>query len=373
MKKSVLFLIPNLGHGGAEKVLINLVNNMDHDNYDITVQTLFDEGVNRQYLSSRVKYRYTLKKQFRGNSVLFSMIPPQVLYRVIVKEKYDYVISYLEGPTTRIASGCPYKGTAKIAWIHIELGDDKKYKVGFITKAGATKGYKKFENIVCVSETVMSVFQETAGVQFPNIEVLYNTNETEKIRLMAKEPIDDLVFDRNTINVCSVAKLMHSKGFDRLAKVHKRLIDEGLKHHIYILGVGEQKKELEMYLAENGLTETFTFLGYRDNPYKYVAACDLYVCSSRREGFSTAVTESLIVGTPVVSTCCSGAYELLGKNNEYGIVTENSEEGIYLGLKSMLQDEKMRECYSKKAKERGNVFSTENTVRAVEEMLSRFS
>lgn len=372
MRKSVLFLIPNLGHGGAEKVLINLVNNMDHDKYDITVQTLFDEGVNRQYLSSKVKYRYTLKKQFRGNSVLFSLLPPQVLYRLVVKEKYDYVISYLEGPTTRIASGCPYKGTVKIAWIHIELGDDKKYKVGFITKAGATKAYKEFENIVCVSETVMSVFQSTAGVKFPKIEVLYNTNETEKIRLMSKEPIDDVVFDRDMINVCSVAKLMHSKGFDRLAKVHKRLMDEGLKHHIYILGLGEQKVELEKYLAENGLTDTFTFIGYRDNPYKYVAACDLYICSSRREGFSTAVTESLIVGTPVVSTCCSGAHELLGKNNEYGIVTENSEEGIYLGLKSMLQDENIREYYAKKAWERGNVFSTENTVKAVEAMLNRF-
>lgn len=66
-------------------------------------------------------------------------------------------------------------------------------------------------------------------------------------------------------------------------------------------------------MAENNLTDTFTFLGYRDNPYKYVKKADLYVCSSRREGFSTAVTEALIVGTPVVSTNCSGAYELLGK------------------------------------------------------------
>lgn len=59
----------------------------------------------------------------------------------------------------------------------------------------------------------------------------------------------------------------------------------------------------------------------------------MYVCSSRREGFSTAVTEALIVGTPVVSTNCSGAYELLGKNNEYGIVTENNEDALYEGIK----------------------------------------
>lgn len=86
-------------------------------------------------------------------------------------------------------------------------------------------------------------------------------------------------------------------------------------------------------MIENNLTDTFTFLGYRDNPYKYVKKADLYVCSSRREGFSTAVTEALIVGTPVVSTNCSGAYELLGKNNEYGIVTENNEDALYEGIK----------------------------------------
>ena len=145
--------------------------------------------------------------------------------------------------------------------------------------------------------------------------------------------------------------------------------NQNIKNHIYILGIGEEKEKYEKYLTENNLTDTFTFLGYRDNPYKYVKKADLYVCSSRREGFSTAVTEALIVGTPVVSTNCSGAYELLGENNEYGIVTENNEDALYEGIKKMLTTPDLLEAYAVKAKERGKAFSTEKTVKAVEEML----
>ena len=102
-----------------------------------------------------------------------------------------------------------------------------------------------------------------------------------------------------------------------------------------------------------------------------MAAADLYVCSSRREGFSTAVTEALIVGTPVVSTDCSGARELLGDNDEYGLVVENSEEGVYQGMKRMLSNPPLLAHYKEKAKERGAFFHKEKTVRAVEDMLDR--
>lgn len=110
-------------------------------------------------------------------------------------------------------------------------------------------------------------------------------------------------------------------------------------------------------------------VGYRTNPYKYVKNCDLYVCSSHSEGFSTSVTESLIVGTPVVATLCSGMTELLGENNEYGIVTENDEDALYKGIKKILTTPDLLDAYAAKAKERGKAFSTEKTVKAVEEML----
>ena len=367
--KKILFLIPTLSHGGAEHVLVNLVNNLDKTKYDITVQTLFDEGINKQYLSPRIEYKSWLKHQFRGNTFLFSLLPSKFLYHLIVKSRYDIVISYLEGPATRVLCGCPYQETRKVYWVHIEMGTKDKFKVGFLRFKQALKAYSDADKVVFVAKSVKKCFERISETIFSNGAVLYNVNETDKILEKSHEKVEDIHFSTEMINICSVAKIIPSKGYDRLVRVHKRLIEEGILHHIYILGIGEQRKELERFLKENGLCDTFTFVGFRSNPYKYVASCDLYVCSSRCEGFSTAVTEALIVGTPVVSTDCSGATELLGEHNEYGIVTDNSEDGIYQGMKKMLLDAKLRTYYARKALERGQKFSRESTVKAVEKML----
>ena len=78
--KKILFFIPNLMHGGAEKVLVNLVNNLDKDKYDITLQTIFDVGVNKQYLNEDIKYKYVFKKLFRGSTTIFKLFSPKFLY-----------------------------------------------------------------------------------------------------------------------------------------------------------------------------------------------------------------------------------------------------------------------------------------------------
>lgn len=86
MRKKVLFLIPNLKHGGAEKVLVNLVNNLDREKYDVTVQTLFDVGVHKKSLLPHVKYRAVFPREFRGNNRLFQFFPASFLWRHMVRE-----------------------------------------------------------------------------------------------------------------------------------------------------------------------------------------------------------------------------------------------------------------------------------------------
>lgn len=366
--KKILFFIPNLMHGGAEKVLVNLVNNLDREKYDITLQTLFDIGVNKKYLNKDIRYKYFLKNIVKGNSIILKLFTPKFLYKKIIKEEYDIVISYLEGSTARIISGCPYDNTKKVSWIHIELNNKNLFSTGFRNFKEAKKSYEGYDKIICVSNTVKQIFTEVSGIK-NNVEVLYNTNETEDIVKRSQEKVDDINFDKSKINICSVGKIIEKKGYYRLARIHKKLLDEGLEHNMYIIGIGEDEERIKKYLKENNLEDSYHLIGFRDNPYKYVSKCDLFVCSSYREGFSTAVTESLVVGTPVVSTLCSGAQELLGYNNEYGLVVENSEEGIYEGIKKLLEDRELLAYYKKKAMERGSFFSKEKTVKAVEDMI----
>lgn len=367
--KKVLFLIPSLGHGGAERVLVNLVNHMDYSKFDITVQTMFDVGIYQDKLNEKVKYKGGLKWYFPGNTFVYKLFSPKMLYKFYIKEKYDIVISYLEGTSARVVAGCP-DGSKLVSWIHIEQINDKYVTKVFRNMAEANLCYDKYDKIVCVSDTVKQDFEKIFDVSKEPI-VLYNTVEADVIKKKSIEPIDDIEYSKDEINVCSVAKLMYSKGYDRLIPVCKRLIDDGFPIHLYLIGKGEEKDNLKKQATDLGILDKVTFAGFKSNPYKYVKNADLYVCSSRREGFSTAVTEALIIGTPVVSTNCSGAYELLGKNNEYGIVTENEENALCEGIKEMLSNEKGIAYYKQKAIERGEKFDAEQTVKAVEDMLWR--
>ena len=278
------------------------------------------------------------------------------------------VISYLEGATARIVAGCKYPGTKIICWFHTEIMSPQSLSKGFRSVNEAIRLYRRFDRFVGVSERVCQAIGGYLG-EGSQTSVLYNTNETEMIQQAALSEPQNTLFSPTEISVCTVGRLIPVKGFDRLLNVHKRLLDEGLKHHVYILGIGEEQAALEQQMKTLGIEDSVTLLGFQKNPYQYVSRCDLYVCSSHREGFSTAVTESLIVGTPVVSTNCSGAKELLGEHDEYGIVVENSEEGIYQGMKRMLSDPELLAHYKKQAKLRGSFFSRAETVRAVEEML----
>lgn len=365
--RKILFLIPNLSVGGAEKVLINLVNNMDRNKFDITVQTLFGGGINEQFLKPHIKYKYCFKKTFRGNSHILKLFSPKTLYKKFIKEHYDIVVSYLEGPTARIVSGCIDESTKLVSWIHIQQHNEKVLSYSFRNFNEAQKCYERFDNTVCVSEFVKKDF--TGILDFSgNIEVLYNTNETSDIlRLSNEEP--DVELDASRVNICVVGKLLKNKGVDRILRIQKRLLDEGFNTHLYYLGVGPEEENLRAYIAKENIGEKVTFLGYQTNPYKYVKACDLFVCASFAEGFSTAATEALIVGTPVVTVEVSGMKEMLGENGEYGIVTENDENALYEGIKKMLTTPGMLEDYAKRAEDRGKFFSTENTVKAVENML----
>ena len=106
-------------------------------------------------------------------------------------------------------------------------------------------------------------------------------------------------------------------------------------------------------------------MGFVSNPYPYIKMADIIVCPSRYEGLSTVITEGLVLGKAIVTTDCSGMRELLGKS-EYGIITDNSEEGLYNGIKQLMDNPVAIENISEKAKQRGNVLSKAKTVAFIE-------
>ena len=180
------------------------------------------------------------------------------------------------------------------------------------------------------------------------------------------EEVSDTLFLEEEFKICGVGKIVPVKGFMKLARIHKRLIDQGYPVHTYILGEGAERFRIEKYIKDRGLEETFTFLGYQLNPYKYVAKCDVFVCTSSAEGFSTAATEAIIVNTPVITTPVSGMEELLGED-PCGVICGPDEEELYLELEKWVRDPLIKDYYKQKTKERAKQFSQEKTVQRAEE------
>ena len=139
-------------------------------------------------------------------------------------------------------------------------------------------------------------------------------------------------------------------------------IDDQLK-----IILGSDAKKLKKYIDNNDL-ENVKLLGYQENPYKYIKKADIFVCSSRAEGFSTVVSEAVILGKTIVTTECSGMREILGKNAEYGIICKNEEKDLYENLKRVLENKKIFEYYQNKIKERKNFFDMKNNIEKIEKI-----
>ncbi len=372
-KIKILFFHFDLGYGGAERVLVNLLNNLNPDKYDITLITLFHYGVAAKELRDNVRWKWVLdRKPFRGITYILKLFSPKLLHKLFIRDKYDIEIAYIEGSPTRIISGCQDDGTRKYAWIHVQIDNFKQFFHAFRNKGEVIRSYNRFDGLAGVSEYIVDDFQIKTQNRIQPLSVVHNVVEVEEIIKQGQEPIS-IRLNPQRINICSVGRFNIQKGYDRLIRSLIRLKEEGNDcFHLYLIGIGELKEEISQMVERSAIKGDVTFLGYQENPHKYVSKMDFFVCSSYREGYSTAVTESIINHTPVLTTDCSGMREILG-NDGAGIIVDNDEQALYDGLKLILTDQTLRERCRKKTIERAAYFSKENAIMQFEKFIGTHS
>lgn len=361
----ILFFIDSISGGGAEKVLRNLVNNMDQSKFEITVQTINDPVNAAELLKAGIRYKTInrFKNRFLNRIYQYWIrlcAELKILYPLYIKDDYDIEVAYLECGPTKIIASSTNKKAAKIAWVHCDL----EKKEGFADSVEKSrKYYQKFDRIVCVSQNVMQSFEKFFGMQTKAV-VLYNVNDEKEILEKAEECIK-IKRDDKKILMETIGRLSREKGVDRAVSVCNYLKTQGYNFELWILGEGKERQNLERIIKENNLSEYVKLMGFVSNPYPYIKMADIIVCPSRYEGLSTVITEGLVLGKAIVTTDCSGMRELLGKS-EYGIITDNSEEGLYNGIKQLMDNPVAIENISEKAKQRGNVLSKAKTVAFIE-------
>lgn len=375
--KRILFLVPSLGMGGMERVLVNYANLFSRRGYKVEVFnfTSHDEAI-VQHFDKEVEYRemYTpvphithakIKDILRFN---FRILPfekwikyhsPKYLHKKYIKKEYDVEIGFFGTPTLKIVGG-GNKKTVKLGWIH---GTNIISDVGVGGYKQAKKVYDSVDKLICVSDIARKEMEETFLVN--NAITVNNPNDTKKIRILGEETNTP---EKKAFTFITAARIEDAqKKYLRLMNALKRLKDDGLSFEYWILGDGVDFQKVKDRAEELSLSNVH-FFGSQSNPYKYIKKADMYVCASYSEGFSMVMMEALILGKPMLSTNVSGAAEMLD-NGEYGIIVENSEDGLYEGMKKVLQEKGLFEHFVKKADERKDYLSEDTIMNRIEEII----
>lgn len=377
MAKKVLFLIESLAGGGAEKVLTTLVQHIDKERFDVTVCAISGGGKYEEVMKEQVAYRAILNAPvgecgFQNliyklkHHLVYRWLPLSWVYRLFLPQGNDVEVAFVEGFTTKLLSHSKNQKAKKYAWVHIDLHQNHWTRRVYRDLEEESGAYARYAHIVGVSDTVVAAFHQ----EFPKVDVpaatIYNPIHSDAILASSQEPV--IQKHPESVLLVTVGRLEPQKAYMRLLKIMKRLTDEGVDVNLWILGDGSEREMLENYIKKHCLQEYVSLLGFHANPYKYLRMGDLFVCSSLSEGYSTAVTEALILGLPVITTDCSGMAELL-KDGECGIITENNEDALYEGMKRLLEDVHLLEHYRNKAVERGRDFSIESLMKPIETLL----
>ncbi|MGM8274018.1 glycosyltransferase [Clostridium perfringens] len=369
--KSILFMLINMNIGGTEKALINMLNELQKEKYKVTVLLLEKYGGFLDQIPDWVEVKYLdeyknlkkyineppiksvkellSKKEYINAFNLFlsyciSKLKDDISYYYKylltdvsdLEEEYDIAVAYA-GPMDFITYFIANKIKAKkrVQWIHFDIS-----KIGF-NKRFAEKMYSKFDKIFVVSEEGKNKLNLLIPSLSDKTEVFFNIISSTFIKNMAKneEGFND---NYNGIRILTVGRLSREKGQDITISVLEKLIKQGYEIRWYCIGEGNMRKELEDMVKNKNLQENYIFLGSKRNPYPFMKECDIYVQSSRHEGYCITLAEARCFNNPIITTNFTGANEQI-RNEKTGLIVNFNQDEMYKAIKRIIKDRELKD------------------------------
>ncbi len=365
MKKKYLFIDGQLNAGGAERVLLDILNNFDYTKNEVTLLQVIGGGTLANEIPSQVNVisawssydnSYKIATRLALKLGIKSMWRKRML-KALGERQFDVAISFLEGMPLKAHSLITDVAKRNYSWVHVDLFTSHYESPMFASEQDELKCYNLMDGVIAVAQGTADAFKRRFPSCTSPVRVIYNPIDVEKINRMACEE----VIENKTFTIAVVGRFSPQKKLDRAIRLAKRLKDCKIDAQIQLIGDGNLRGELEQMAQSLEVTDVVQFLGFKRNPYPNIKAADLLLSTSGWEGFSLVICEAMALGTPVVATRTAGPAEIIG-NNEYGILCEHDDDSIFKSITNIIKDKETYELYSQKGVQRVQLFSPSNLI-----------
>lgn len=391
MKKKILFYTSGVGLGGVEKVVLEVLKEIDKSKFDIKLALQYEnENLFENEISEEVNYKYMLPQKIIDKSLYYRERKKNIFYKMLYSfmlsyEKYTIKKNYLEFSKDREIV-IDFKSGDFLKLINLENRVDKKricWLHGEITKLNKYEKRKKFlrenlnkcDKVVCICEDMKNgVIKEIPELK-EKLEVIYNPFDIEKIKIKSSDYSEIKDNEKNLLEdnyIIMVSRLDNvQKDFDTLIKAFKIVNQKRKDIKLYLLGEGPDREKIENMIKDEDLQEYIKLLGVKKNPYPWIKNSKLLVHSSRYEGFGLVLVEALILGKVVISSNCKvGPREILN-NGEYGSLVEVGDYNAMAQeiLELLQENPKKKEKYLSNIDKSIERFDKKNIIKQIERVL----
>ncbi len=359
MKKNIIFISTALWIGGIESALVNLLNNIDYNKFNVTLLITYNYTDMAHRLPKECKliiadrdkpisfeesYKYARlfhlleKPQNASDFRLFIWKVLCFLFKGLEAHLYaKYIKNQME--SQKFDTAIIYSDV--VAETAVKGINAKKflmfYHHGAMRKVYHDKyGYKKSKKIIAVSHSQAEALREFRHKYKNKIIAINNIIDVDDIKKRSQEQID-INFPKDKFNIVSCGRLSPEKGMDLAIEACKKLVDKGhTNFKWWVVGGGPIEKELAEQIENLGVENHIQLLGMQSNPYPFIAKSDLLVQPSRFEGHSVAIMEAKILGTPIVATKAAAKEQIQHRVN--GVLCNTTADSIANAIEKVLTD-----------------------------------
>ncbi|KIA89940.1 glycosyltransferase [Kaistella jeonii] len=375
-KIKLLFRHRSMEMGGVEKVMLNVLNNLDQEKFEMTVLLNLNQGELRNEFPSHVRKVYlTHGKEDFSKNIVFKKLQlfqrksqlkklrknPEIIDKEYLKKEYDIEIAMTYNDFESVLNSSNKK-SKKIGWFHSEINLPKLQPL----VPAILEHFPQFDHIIYCSEKIQKIMHEVyPKLQYPKESVIINAIPIEEIKKKAEEKITDL--PKSPVFV-SVGRLHTRKGYHNLMDAHSQLLKEGFQHSIMIIGDGEELSNLLAQQKKLGVEKTFIFAGNKMNPYPYLKNADFFIMPSESEAWPLVIAEALILQKPIIATKV-GDVEMMIDDRKTGYLIDYKTDEIYSAMKEFLTNQKLILQIKENIKDVEKDFDNQKIFSAIEEII----